>query len=75
MEIKTVRFDDGTEVTVVRDGNRIYIDDRVAKKQSNRHAMRMNGRQAMYMHNVVVREDTDTDMVTANTNILKDKEG
>ena len=57
MEIRTVRFDDGTEVTVVRDGDRIYIDDKSVKKQSNRHVM---SEHSMYMHNVVVREDTDS---------------
>ena len=67
MEIRTVRFDDGTEVTVIRDGDRIYIEDRTAKKQSNRHAMRMNGRQAMYMHNVVVREDTENNPTITET--------
>lgn len=67
MEIRTVRFDDGTEVTVIRDGDRIYIDDKSVKKQSNRHAMRMNGRQASYMHNVVVRDDTDNNLTLTET--------
>lgn len=61
MEIRIVRFDDGTEVTVIRDGDRIYIDDRTEQKQSNRHVM---SEHSMYMHNVVIREDTDHDSYT-----------
>ena len=63
MEIRTVRFDDGTEVTVVRDGDRIYIDDKSVKKQSNRHVMS----HTTYVHNVVIREDTENNPTLTET--------
>lgn len=57
MEEKIVRFDDGTEVKVIRKGNRFYLEEMKKEKQSNRHVM---SEHSMYMHNVVIREDTDS---------------
>ena len=56
MEEKIVTFADGVEVKVIRKGNRFYIEEMKQEKQSNRHVLNSH---AMYMHNVVVREDTE----------------
>lgn len=60
MEEKIVTFSDGVKVKVIRNGNRFYLEEMKKEKQSNRHVMS----HSTYVHNVVVREDTDHDSHT-----------
>lgn len=58
MKTKTVRFDDGSEITVVNDNGRFYIaEDGTQYRKSNRHIISVENRKALYVQNVVVPED------------------
>lgn len=58
MKTKTVRFDDGSEVTIVNDNGRFYIaEDGTQYRKSNRHIISVENRKALYVQNVVVPED------------------
>lgn len=63
MEEKIVTFSDGVKVKVIRNGNRFYLEEMKKEKQSNRHVMA----HSTYMHNVVIREDTENNHTLTET--------
>ena len=59
MEKKTVCFDDGTEVTIVKDNGRYYIcEDGIKFHKTNKHVLNAeDGKQRMYVHNVFIPDE------------------
>ena len=61
MERKVVKFEDGTEATIVNDDGRVYVlnnDNPFNGKKTNKKVIKLfDGKPKFYMQNVVIPED------------------